>query len=206
MMSMISLLKMSVIPVLVLALAAPASAASVVGAHKPCGGSDARGYDSLTVTGVSCRTGIRLVERWRKKASNGKTRALIRVDGWRCRRTTERGEGSVVRCLRGRQGVAWYPVVKSRSCTGSYGTFRPDTRYGDVIQNLRVSGVSCESARRTLRTFYDYDRDKGQYRPVTLGGFRCRHTERGGGEAGWFDGLCTRGDQSFGWLFIPYTG
>jgi len=84
---------------------------SATAAEEPrsCDTSKGKGYSGLHVTGVSCRTGVRLAVEWRRKAFGGKGRANVRIDRWRCRLTEERGEGSVVRCSRDRNLVAWYP-------------------------------------------------------------------------------------------------
>lgn len=84
-------------------------AASAAEEPRFCETSDAKGFSSLYVTGVSCRTGMRLAVEWRRKAFGGPGRASVRIDRWRCRLTQERGEGSVVRCSRNSNLVAWYP-------------------------------------------------------------------------------------------------
>lgn len=96
----------------------------------------------------------------------------------------------------------------ARSCSFGHphGEYRPDKRYGDVVTKVRVTGVSCTAAKRLLQRFYNYNRDNGRYRPVTLNRFRCKHKLRSAPELGWADGTCVRGSRSVRWVFVPYTG
>ena len=88
---------------------------------------------------------------------------------------------------------------------GSCASFRPDNRYGDVVESLRTRGVSCATARKVVRRFYDYDRDKGRYGSMRTAGFTCLHVPDYYGP-GVSRGRCTRGKDRMTWTFAAYTG
>lgn len=112
--------------------------------------------------------------------------------------------GTAVACV----VVAGIVAFASEASAASCSTFRPDARYGDTVQSLRVRGISCRAAKRKLQIFYGYDRDRGKYRPVRIGSLRCSHTQRTTSELYAYDGRCTSpsGSRYVRWVFYEYTG
>lgn len=96
------------------------NAVTLASAEDPryCGTSSGKGYDSLYVTRVSCRAGVRLAVEWRRKAFGGEGKARVHIGRWQCKRTQERGEGPIVRCTRGAGLVAWYPAPPNAPSPG----------------------------------------------------------------------------------------
>lgn len=94
------------------------------------------------------------------------------------------------------------PGFVTSKCTA----FRPDRRYGDIVERILAHGIACNAAKAKLRVFYNYNRDGGKYAPIRIGGYSCRQNWQPGKRGLIADGVCVMGSRSLHWGFVTYTG